>query len=1372
VGLFGNSQKVTRLNHIRVTESILGIALPIVIGQDRLSANLIWYGDFQSHPVSAQGGKGVFGKGANEYSYTASIIAALCSGPISGIASVWDTSGKFVLESATESYTVPEDGGTYTVSNAAAFGFDQGVGAATDYSFDVSDFGNPAGPVTLAGNYQLPFTPVTGTPTGGQYASDGAGNYTFSSSDAGKVASIAYVFYRNYLETTEVDLIPASGPYTVTVQNGGSSGTFKVDHGVTYQPSGIAFEAVSSSPTTGQYSESNGVYTFAGGDAGEEVAISYEYADPNPDQNAPTQLNLTVFNGLQSQDPWSYVSGAHPTEALGYTNTAYVASSQLYLGVSGELPNYNYEVLGYYLNQVLSGSIQMIGGPSDANPFCAILDLLTGFFNPLIGIGYPLGAIDLLSWYENQNSAYLWWAANSFFISTTLRNQASAASVIGPWLEASQVAAVFSEGILKFIPYGDTSVAGNGALYQPTTGNQTTYNEPVVDLDDDDFLQDDPKNPKDPITVTRKPYYDAFNRVQVEYSNRSNEYAAETIYDEDPASVEQYGNIIEPVTTWDFIKTYAAAFFAANLRVKRYVYINNTYQFSLRSTFSFIEPMDIVTVTDATLGWVKNPIRIISVEDDPKKGLSIVAEEFPWGTATATLYPKISGGGYAPIYATADPGDTSALVFEAPDRLAKQQGNTLYVFCNSSNNPNWGGCDVYVSLDPGDFGSKYATVTNPARIGHLTADLPSAADPDTTDTLSVSMAQSGAVLTSVSEASADSYVSLSAIVTLSEEDPFTILQTAVGQNNGTSVTAAFTDAPITEGSLILVCFSGPNDLTDPVISDDNGNVYDYEQIIHSTLTGVYAEMTGAQGCNAGDTTVTAEIGSGSGQLTLVCHEIAGVWAADSGWAGASNAREGDNDTPNIGSEFYPYTGDTLVIGFVVTTSDATPFTAAAIEANYSSGAQLLSTSQYLQGPGPGGVNAFWSTASPGSWVGAYIALRPQQFASDGFELISYANAALSGSNQYDLTYLRRGVYGSTINDHPAGSAFARLDEASFQYQYPSEYYGKTIYLKFCSFNLAGKKLQALSDVAQYHFTLQGVGPGAIDIATGIYRPGYGSTPSSWVGSMTYASTTTSVTWTWGITIYRGTVPKPTAASSVANDTYSGSQEVTGLTPGDTYNFFPYLDDIGGTGVNFINSDEVVDGATGTPAIAYGVSVTLPPTFYQGRNDRIPLSTGPVAVSVPSSGTGGGSGGGAGGACPRADMILQTRDRGNIRADRLIPGEWISAGGGVWVQVTKVVHAKRKDWIEVTTQSGESFVGTDMHPWPMIDGGVTPSNQLTLNSAVLKADGTPTFIESIRIVRGESLVVKIEVNSESHLYAVGAGEPNLLAHNGGILPTTG
>ena len=72
-------------------------------------------------------------------------------------------------------------------------------------------------------------------------------------------------------ETTSV---PASSPYTYSTT---FHSTFVSDQGVVYASSALPLKQVASSPTTGQYSVSAGVYTFAAGDAGAAVLISYTY---------------------------------------------------------------------------------------------------------------------------------------------------------------------------------------------------------------------------------------------------------------------------------------------------------------------------------------------------------------------------------------------------------------------------------------------------------------------------------------------------------------------------------------------------------------------------------------------------------------------------------------------------------------------------------------------------------------------------------------------------------------------------------------------------------------------------------------------------------------------------------------------------------------------------------------------------------------------------------------------------------------------------------------------------------------------------------------------------------------------------------------
>lgn len=73
--------------------------------------------------------------------------------------------------------------------------------------------------------------------------------------------------------SNQVSSIPASSPYTITVANT----TNWSDLGVYNQTTGVFMTRVASSPATGQYSASAGVYTFASADSGNSVAISYSY---------------------------------------------------------------------------------------------------------------------------------------------------------------------------------------------------------------------------------------------------------------------------------------------------------------------------------------------------------------------------------------------------------------------------------------------------------------------------------------------------------------------------------------------------------------------------------------------------------------------------------------------------------------------------------------------------------------------------------------------------------------------------------------------------------------------------------------------------------------------------------------------------------------------------------------------------------------------------------------------------------------------------------------------------------------------------------------------------------------------------------------
>lgn len=87
------------------------------------------------------------------------------------------------------------------------------------------------------------------------------------------------------------------------------------------------------------------------------------------------------------------------------------------------------------------------------------------------------------------------------------------------------------------------------------------------------------------------------------------------------------------------------------------------------------------------------------------------------------------------------------------------------------------------------------------------------------------------------------------------------------------------------------------------------------------------------------------------------------------------------------------------------------------------------------------------------------------------EAFSYEGANMGPNNQFSLSGLVRGQYGTNAISHSVGERFIRVDEALFRYPYRKEDIGKTIYLKFTSMNLFGSNEQGLDEVQAYQYTL-------------------------------------------------------------------------------------------------------------------------------------------------------------------------------------------------------------------------------------------------------------------------------------------------------------
>lgn len=418
------------------------------------------------------------------------------------------------------------------------------------------------------------------------------------------------------------------------------------------------------------------------------------------------QLRLTLMRGGDEQPLWTHLAQAkHANQALNYSGTAYLCSPNYELTKSAQIYQHNFEVIG---------KLGYSGNIPDANPRDIIRDLLT---NQRYGCGFPVDSIGDTDRYSNYCRAV------GIFLSPAYTEQGEAHRNISELLEQTNSAAVFSQGRLKIVPYGDGNYSGNGAAY-------VADNKALYDLTDDDFIV---SGAEDPVSVERKTNADAFNQVQVEYLDRDNDYNVAIAEVKDQANIEQYGLRPKEAVKMHGICNGKVAQKVAQQLLQRALYVRNEYEFKLGWKYCLLEPMDIVTLTDAGLGLNKTPVRITEIEEDEEGVLSIKAEDYPVGVYTVSEYPTQPSLGYSADY-NVSPGNAHApVIFEAPLQLT---GGEPQIWMATAGGDMWGGAEVWVSTD-GDSYTRVGAVNHKARFGSLTAALPNGAVFDRTNTLNV-----------------------------------------------------------------------------------------------------------------------------------------------------------------------------------------------------------------------------------------------------------------------------------------------------------------------------------------------------------------------------------------------------------------------------------------------------------------------------------------------------------------------------------------------------------------------------------------------------------------------------------------------------------
>lgn len=441
-------------------------------------------------------------------------------------------------------------------------------------------------------------------------------------------------------------------------------------------------------------------------------------------------LGFTFFPGPTPQTPWGFLTTNHPGQDLPYAGLAYVANPAFDLGTSDALPNFNFEI---------AALAQNVPGKVDADPKDVFVDYLT---NAIYGAGFPSSRLGSLATFSN------YCRAAGLLISPVFNEQQPAMQHWQAILDAVNCAPVWSSGLLTVVPYGDQNLSGNGATY-------TAPSAPLFDLRDDDFLAPQSET-DDPITATRVRPADAVNMLRFEYLDRANQYNPAIAEYKDDALIASQGTIPASPVKAHFFCDAGVARTAVQLVGQRKSNVRNQYTFALGWKYILLDPMDIVSITDAALGLDKQWVRVLEITEDADGALAFVVEEYLAGTGAAATYAFQKAAGFSVDYNVAPGNVNTPIVFEPPGPLV--QALDIFVAASGAN-PNWGGAEVWASTDSVVY-KRVGTITTPSRMGVLSAALPAGAAVDTTDTLAVDLSQSRGTLLSGTQDDAKHLVTL------------------------------------------------------------------------------------------------------------------------------------------------------------------------------------------------------------------------------------------------------------------------------------------------------------------------------------------------------------------------------------------------------------------------------------------------------------------------------------------------------------------------------------------------------------------------------------------------------------------------------------
>lgn len=390
-------------------------------------------------------------------------------------------------------------------------------------------------------------------------------------------------------------------------------------------------------------------------------------------------IQLTLFDGKENQQPWAYTQGKHPEKALPYSGLAYMAGV-IDLGDSGSMLSYNFEVKGRLLET---------GDGIDVNPadyIRYVLDKIGKKDMKIIGL---------------DNYRKYCKEADLLISSPPDEDAKAAREVVNEIAKLTNAYVFWSNDKLKIVPLADRPV---GSWAPDKTG--------ITDLTSDDFL---PQSGGALVTYKRKDSSAIYNQFPVEFINRANGYEKESVSYEFTEDIKNYGVRAASVTNAHYVYTKERAVKIAEQLARNNKYERTQYTFKLDWSLCRLEVGDLVRLTDENSGIYEQVAVINGITEGTDGCLTVTAISRAPGDYPAAKYnvhandrPYIDYNKTAP--------DTVPVIFQPPADLTAD-GLELWIAAKGKAD-GWGGCTVYVS----DDNTNYRTVgqiAGSARCGKL-----------------------------------------------------------------------------------------------------------------------------------------------------------------------------------------------------------------------------------------------------------------------------------------------------------------------------------------------------------------------------------------------------------------------------------------------------------------------------------------------------------------------------------------------------------------------------------------------------------------------------------------------------------------------------